>query len=214
MNTVESLALIKKAIDGYCEDSISGSDNTSERIELFEAWHTLAALDFEIQTPEQKQEQAYIESEGSRCLVCFYKTIEADAVIIEGGSAYQKMNCLECGATWTDGYTLDRVIDPEAGNLTKAELIAMGFASQETGGGCEAFVKSYESKEDGLVYLMITDEDSPSIRMDTEFCNIGIYDDRTGHALYSEPFKVRWSTVAKLARVLSANTVPNIMAVD
>jgi hypothetical protein len=211
MITAEKLQLIGDAIQGFCEDSISSEEETQQRIELEEAWQE---LNTQVMTPERQREQAYIESESSRCLICFHQNIEGDAVIIEGGSAYQKMDCLDCGATWTDGYTLDRVIDPEEGNPTKAILLAMGFVAQETGGGCMAFVKNYESEEDGLVYLMITDEDSPSIRMNTEHCKIGIYDDRTDQALYSEPFKVRWSAVAKLARLLSSNKVPNIMAVD
>jgi len=59
-------------------------------------------------TPEQKK--YYIEHRGRRCPVCHTYEISAkpDSEGFEGGIA-EDVSCDECGAQWTDIYTLTGV---------------------------------------------------------------------------------------------------------
>lgn len=54
--------------------------------------------------------QRYVANGGSRCPWCDSNNISADAnVKVEGGSAWQTINCADCGQRWNDLYTLTGV---------------------------------------------------------------------------------------------------------
>jgi predicted Zn-ribbon and HTH transcriptional regulator len=57
----------------------------------------------------KKQIADYIAS-GNKCPFCLNEQIEGASVETGKGEASQGMDCLNCGATWTDFYTLNRII--------------------------------------------------------------------------------------------------------
>ena len=63
-------------------------------------------------TLTKRQIRKYLAQGGIRCPFCQCPDIEmCGALDIDVGAAYQPMTCLACGETWTDGYTLDRIVD-------------------------------------------------------------------------------------------------------
>lgn len=56
--------------------------------------------------------EADLASDGCmfRCPVCGCSDIIGRSFEADTGSAWQRVSCGECDATWTDGYTLDRVL--------------------------------------------------------------------------------------------------------
>jgi len=58
-------------------------------------------------SPEQK----YIKSGGSKCPVCDSTSITGCGSIELDDGAWQNVECENCGATWTDIYTLTGITD-------------------------------------------------------------------------------------------------------
>lgn len=57
----------------------------------------------------------YIEASGQYCPVCKGHDISGGYIEIDGGVAWQEVDCGECGATWTDEYDLARVSNVRKG---------------------------------------------------------------------------------------------------
>jgi hypothetical protein len=53
--------------------------------------------------------RAYVASGGARCPYCGDDGISGGPVEIDGGCAWQEVDCPACGATWHDVYTLAAV---------------------------------------------------------------------------------------------------------
>jgi len=53
----------------------------------------------------------YVRFGGTHCLYCRANDIEGGPVDIEGGCASQEMNCLKCGSSWHDVYSLSGAIE-------------------------------------------------------------------------------------------------------
>ena len=49
---------------------------------------------------------AYVSHKGLLCPMCGSMDLDGESVEIEAGFAYQEVRCLECGADWTDEYSL------------------------------------------------------------------------------------------------------------
>ena len=58
-----------------------------------------------------KQEQAYLDKGGSRCLVCSSVDIEARQTDADGSQIFQQVICNDCDSEWTEYYKLSGVSD-------------------------------------------------------------------------------------------------------
>lgn len=66
----------------------------------------------------QKQLDHYKALDASVCPYCDSPNIEADRADMDGMVAYQRVRCLVCRRTWTDGYELTRILsDDDAGRV-------------------------------------------------------------------------------------------------
>lgn len=65
-------------------------------------------------TPDQLK--AYNDADASRCPYCLSVNIEADRIEVDGTAAYQPVKCGDCERTWTDGYTLNRILSDDDEN--------------------------------------------------------------------------------------------------
>lgn len=61
--------------------------------------------------------KAYAKKGGNACPVCGSESYEGGSVEIEGSEAFQPLNCIDCGAAWTDKYVLVGYVDLETGDL-------------------------------------------------------------------------------------------------
>lgn len=50
--------------------------------------------------------QAYIDKKGVICPFCGSNQLQGGFVETRSGTAYQKITCLDCEESWTDGYKL------------------------------------------------------------------------------------------------------------
>ena len=66
----------------------------------------------------------------------------------------------------------------------KREMERLGFAIEETGGGCTAYTK-YESNGDHIMITLATDPTAPTNRMDPVI--VGKYNDK-GEMIYQDTF--------------------------
>ncbi len=55
----------------------------------------------------------YVRLGGTHCLYCRENDLEGGPVDIDSGGASQEMNCLKCGRSWYDLYSLSGVIESE-----------------------------------------------------------------------------------------------------
>ena len=60
-------------------------------------------------SPEQK----YLESGGSKCPNCDSTSITGCGPVEMDDGAWQNVECEDCGATWTDTYTLTGIMNYE-----------------------------------------------------------------------------------------------------
>jgi len=59
----------------------------------------------------QDKVKLYIESCGVACPFCGSGNIEGQQFDVQAGTASQPINCTDCGAEWSDVYTLDTISD-------------------------------------------------------------------------------------------------------
>jgi hypothetical protein len=62
---------------------------------------------------DEKRVQKYVNNGGNCCPQCEATDLEGTFVEVQSGSAYQRVSCNDCGAAWTDTYTLTGFIDLE-----------------------------------------------------------------------------------------------------
>lgn len=60
-------------------------------------------------TLTEEDRQQYIAASGQFCPYCKQHDIQGGAVDIDGNIATQEVDCLTCGETWTDVYTLSAI---------------------------------------------------------------------------------------------------------
>jgi len=60
-----------------------------------------------------KAKQRYIETSGIDCPFCGSNYFDTSRVEIADGGASQDVQCKDCGASWTDLYTLTEIINVE-----------------------------------------------------------------------------------------------------
>ena len=53
----------------------------------------------------------YVATLGTRCPVCQSTRLDGGFVEIDGATASQEIRCMNCGASWTDIYTLTGYTD-------------------------------------------------------------------------------------------------------
>ena len=53
----------------------------------------------------------YVATLGTRCPVCQCTHFDGGSVEIDGATASQEIWCMNCGASWTDTYTLTGYTD-------------------------------------------------------------------------------------------------------
>lgn len=56
-----------------------------------------------------KTVQSYLDNLGNNCPVCGSPTLEGECLTLGTGSAYQKIKCLDCHASWFDNYKLSGI---------------------------------------------------------------------------------------------------------
>jgi transposase-like protein len=54
----------------------------------------------------EEQRAQYILEGGVSCPFCRESDLHCGEVTVDGGYCFQNATCAECGATWTDEYTL------------------------------------------------------------------------------------------------------------
>jgi len=70
--------------------------------------------------------------QSHRCLNCESEDIEGGSVEVDAGGATQDIACLDCGATWTDLYKLDYVINVDLlDDLKEIEVEIYGDKTNE-----------------------------------------------------------------------------------
>jgi len=71
-----------------------------------------------MKTLSRKAKKEYIESSGAKCPFCESDNFDCGRPQIDAGGAGQDIMCKNCGASWTDLYTLTEIINiefPESG---------------------------------------------------------------------------------------------------
>lgn len=61
----------------------------------------------------ETEKQAYIDKGGVRCPYCSSYDIEGGQFNTEGGGVYQEVECLSCGKSWIDNYTLTAILEED-----------------------------------------------------------------------------------------------------
>lgn len=89
----------------------------------------------------------------------------------------------------------------EQAQKIKEDLLSNGFTIIETGGGCQCYQRNFETEQHEL-YVWITEEDDPSVDIQSQLCSIGVYDDRTGDCLFDSPITAQWSDARVVANLL------------
>lgn len=59
---------------------------------------------------EKYDKQQYLDKNGVKCLYCKSRNIKSGTITTDEDFIYQKVNCLTCGKTWLDVYTLTDVL--------------------------------------------------------------------------------------------------------
>jgi len=54
--------------------------------------------------------ETHIKNHGLTCPLCRRGPVEGGFVLVETGSAYQKMSCVECEGKWQDVYKLVDIV--------------------------------------------------------------------------------------------------------
>ncbi len=58
-------------------------------------------------------EQAAYKANATRCPACGSSNLHGYSFDVEGGSAYQPIDCRDCGSSWVDAYRFDRIAHEE-----------------------------------------------------------------------------------------------------
>lgn len=78
----------------------------------YQIWHVSGRVDVGFEKPDDivnrvpDNPEVYAKNGGTYCPACGSWDINGDAVDIDKGKATQEVHCGECGAEWTDTYTL------------------------------------------------------------------------------------------------------------
>ena len=59
----------------------------------------------------ESQIKKHLNKKGTTCPDCGDTMISGDSFVVDNGTAYQDMQCYNCGAFWRDVYRLVDVID-------------------------------------------------------------------------------------------------------
>lgn len=62
----------------------------------------------------QMTDEQYVKTGGTKCPVCESTDIVGGSVEVNAGSAWQKISCNDCDATWNDVYKLVGYAELEA----------------------------------------------------------------------------------------------------
>ena len=65
---------------------------------------------------------AFFDSNGSKCPVCGGDQIEGDKTDFDGAHVFQRNYCLSCEKTWSTGYRLCNIYDPDHEETFEAPL--------------------------------------------------------------------------------------------
>jgi transcription elongation factor Elf1 len=66
-----------------------------------------------MRTLTYSEKQEYIESAGTKCPFCKSEHLNCSRIEVDAGGASQDIICENCGASWSDLYTLTEIINVE-----------------------------------------------------------------------------------------------------